>query len=214
MDKDKILNSEIDGESEIDDKSKPICKKTKNEIVEEAKSQQAKLEKITIINRELKKINNLLRHIDRVKNAAQILADRLIEQDEIYLARRLIAKSLCHDYSKFLGIEWDYLVKSDGQEEVSGDNLKLAIYHHTSSNDHHPEYWGCNINNMSQESMAEMVCDLHARASEAGTDLRSYIKDVFCKKHNISHSGKGYKSMKRFIDLLLDTPLKPIQLNN
>lgn len=192
---------------------KPIEKMTKEEIAEEAKNAQAQLDRINQINREVKKINNLRRHICKVQDAAQIMAERLIENGYSYLARKIVANSMTHDISKFRGIEWEYLVKVDGQEESNeNENLKLAIHQHVSSNDHHPECWG-SIDGMSQEAMAEMVCDLHARASEAGTDLRSYVKEVFCKKHKITTKGKTYKRIKKFIDLLLDMQLKPIQLD-
>lgn len=199
-------------DSDIQCENKPIEKMTKEEVLEEAKNAQAELNRMNQINREIKKINNLRRHISKVQDAAQILAERLIENGYSYLARKIVANSMTHDISKFRGIEWEYLVKVDGQEESKGDNLKLAIHQHVTSNDHHPECWG-SIDGMSQEAMADMVCDLHARASEAGTDLRSYVKEVFCKKHNITTKGKAYKRMKKFIDLLLDVPLKPINLD-
>jgi len=188
---------------------KPIEKQTKNEVVEAAKEAHAKLEELSKIAKESKKLNNLRRHIQKVQDAVQVLAERLIHKNEIAFAKILVANSMNHDKSKFSGIEWEYLVKEDPQEEISGEKLEMAIFQHVTTNDHHPERWG-GIDCMPRESIAEMVCDLYTRSSEAGTDLMKYIKEVFVKKHNLSFSGKGYKTMKYFIDLLVDKPLKSI----
>ena len=56
--------------------------------------------------------------------------------------------------------------------------------------------------------VAELVCDIHARSAEKGTDLRAFVKDDFLPRHNVSAKGKVYKTMKYFLDLLLDKPFK------
>jgi len=189
---------------------KPIEKQTKDAVVELAKEAQAKLDEISKITRETNKLNNLRRHIQNVQDAVQLLANKLMNMGEVNFAKILVANSMNHDKSKFSGIEWEYLVKEDGQEEIEGEKLEMAVFQHVTTNDHHPERWG-GINDMPREAIAEMVCDLYARSSEAGTDLMQYIKNVFIKKHSISYSGKGYKTMKKFVDLLVDKPLKSIK---
>lgn len=191
----------------------------KDEVIEEAitiqqkmEEAQAELEKIAAINKEVKKMTNLLRHIRKVQDAVQILAERLIAQEETHFARKLVQRSMIHDYSKFTGIEWEYLVKEDPHEDLEGDKLALAIHQHVMSNDHHPECWG-DINKMSDEAIAEMVCDWYVRSSESASNLRDWIKKVALDKYGINPRGKVYKKIKRFVDILLDAPLKTIKRN-
>jgi len=204
------INISQDGPKPKHCEPKPLDKQTKSEVVETAKEAHAKLEEITRANSMIRKLNNLQRHIRKVQDAIQILSERLIARGEIDFSKIILANSMTHDLSKFGGIEWEYLVKEDSQIDMDGDKLEMAIYQHVMTNDHHPERWG-GIDHMPREAIAEMVCDLYARSQEAGTDLMKYIKEVFVKKHNMSFKGKGYKTMKFFMDILVDKPLKPLQ---
>ena len=203
-------HKDITDECTYNSEPKSIDQMTKDEVLEEAKNAQAELERIGIIGVQKKKLDNLRRHISKVQDAAQILADRLIEQGEIYFARKLLANSMIHDLSKFCGIEWDYLVKDDSHVEIEGEKLAMAIYQHVHSNDHHPECWD-GIDNMSEIAIAEMICDWYARSSESASNLRQWIKSVAIGKYNIKPQGKTYKRIKKFVDLLLDVPLKTIK---
>lgn len=196
---------------------KSIEKMRKNEVIEEVKTAQqqaqeaqAELERIATMNKEIRKLNNLLRHIRKVQEAMQLLAERLIERGEPYFARKLVARSMIHDRSKFSGIEWEYLVKEDSHQEKEGEKLQMAIHQHVMSNDHHPECWGT-INSMSEEAIAEMVCDWYARSAESASNLREWIKKEALSKYEINSKGKIYKIIKRFVDLLVDSPLKTIK---
>ena len=191
-------------------KDTPIEKKPKAEVVEEAKAAQEELERIARVKKEVSKLQNLRRHIDKVQDAVLLLAQRLIERGEVDFAKVIVANSMTHDVSKFSGIEWEYLVKDDPHAEMDGDKLQMAIYQHVTSNDHHPERWG-GVANMPREALAEMVCDWYARASESAKDLRDWVKNEALKKYSISPQGKVYKSIKYFIDILLDAPLKTIK---
>ena len=153
---------------------------------------------------DIEHIKSLLRHVDNVRDACILLAERLIKQDEVQFARILISNSLLHDASKFKGIEWEDL-------RVGGDSdkLKAAYVQHISTNPHHPEYWG-GIKNMPRIYIAEMVCDWFARSSEAATDLRAWIKNEAIPKYKMSPQGKTYKVIKEFVDILLDKPLTRI----
>jgi len=169
-----------------------------------AKEELARLENIT---NERLKIENLIRHIDNVRNACVLLGRRLIDRGEIAFGKQLISNSMSHDISKFSGIEWEYLVKSDTHADTEGDALLMAMHQHVMTNDHHPEKWG-GVDEMPKLAIAEMVCDLYARSSEFATDLVQYIKTEFATKQNLSLRGKGYKTMKYFMDILLDKQLK------
>ena len=144
---------------------------------------------------------NVLRHIKNVQEAAKLLGERLIDRGEKDLGRILIANSMIHDNSKFFGIEWEYM----SAEETNKEKLQLAVLQHVTTNPHHPEYWG-DIKDMPRIYLAEMVCDWHARSVEFGTDLRDWIKNAALEKYGITTQTKVYKTIKEFVDLLLDNP--------
>lgn len=131
-----------------------------------------------------------------------MLGQRLIKEGEVPFGLELIANGNIHDNSKFHGIEWLYM-----HDDVLKDDptkFKMALQQHITTNKHHPECWAGGIDGMPRIYIAEMVCDWHARSSEFGTDLREWIKDKACKKFSMSCSGKIYKQIKDFLDLLLD----------
>lgn len=155
-----------------------------------------------------KRLDAVLRHIENVRDDCLLLGERLIQQgkDDGKLGRMLIANGLIHDNSKLRGIEWQYLhpdVKINNP-----DAFHVAWQSHVSNNPHHPEYWPCGINEMSPVYLAEMVCDWHSRSSEFGTDLWEWIKDEAIPKYKVSTSGKTYKYLKEFVDLLLERKFK------
>ena len=151
----------------------------------------------------VKKVETVLRHVRLVQDACILLGTRLIDAGEEDFGRILIANGLCHDSSKFFGVEWEYLTRDEKENETA---LFAAAYkQHVLTNSHHVEYWG-NIDLMPRIRIAEMVCDMYARSSEFGTDLRRYIKESFTKKHGMTVQSRKYKEMKYFLDLLLDPP--------
>lgn len=145
-------------------------------------------------------INDLLRHITNVEDNARLLADRLIDEGELGLAKDLMIRARKHDLSKFKGVEWQCLVANG---DAKPEALELAVIHHREINDHHPEYF-TSIGEMSDVQVAEMTCDLKARSEEMGTDLRKYVKDVFMPRYKLNHNSRVYRKLKRFMDLLLD----------
>ena len=142
-----------------------------------------------------------------VRSAALKLATRLIDnaesENDLDLARRLLQRCSKHDLSKFQGIEWDTLHR-DEEEQA----LKLAIHQHQQTNDHHPEYHVDGITAMNDAQIAEMVCDWYARQSEMGTDFRSFIRVEAPKRWKFSTRSKTYRTIKKFVDLLLDPVFK------
>jgi len=146
-------------------------------------------------------------HTQAVRSAALKLATRLIDnaetENDLDLARRLLQRSSMHDLSKFQGIEWDTLHRDE-----EANVLKLAIHQHQQTNDHHPEYHVDGISAMNDAQIAEMVCDWYARQSEMGTDFRSFIRVDAPKRWGFTTKSKIYKSIKRFVDLLLDPVFK------
>jgi len=176
--------------------SKPIIERSKPVIVGE---------EVPMDNVQYKYMRSLQRHIGLVIQAAEKLGERLIEEGKDKLGKILIANSYRHDHSKFFGVEWEYLVRGDDE-----DRLKLAVHQHVTTNPHHPEYWD-DINDMPKIYLAEMTCDIFARSAEFGTDLRSYVKNQLLTRYNITTSTKSYKTIKLFIDLLLDEPFENIR---
>lgn len=153
------------------------------------------------LNKSNKKLEDLLRHIENVKENCLLLSKKLLEEGEKEFALQLIANSYIHDNSKFSGIEWLYLEQEI--KDKSPDLFKMAVIQHTTTNPHHPEYWK-NINEMPRIYIAEMVCDWKARSSEFGNDILMWIKDKATEKYNFNTSGKVYKEIKHFLDLILD----------
>jgi hypothetical protein len=145
-------------------------------------------------------LDNLIRHIDLVRNACVLLGKRLIVQGRDDFGRLLIAKGFIHDASKFHGIEWDHLHAGC---DTKKDKLKQAIKQHVQTNEHHPEYWG-NIEQMPEIAIAEMTCDWFARSQEFGTGLRDWIRDEAMKKYKLKANGETYQKIMGFVDLLLE----------
>src|SRR5712671_1729606 len=54
-------------------------------------------------------LDNLVRHIELVREAGLLLGKRLMRQGEEEFGRLLIARVFVHDASKFYGVEWKYL---------------------------------------------------------------------------------------------------------
>jgi hypothetical protein len=153
---------------------------------------------ITATNR----LSVLLRHIDNVRDSCLLLGQRLISRGEEEVGRKLIANGYRHDNSKFTGIEWLYL--HDDVLESEPELFKAALFQHTHTNPHHPEFWPGGIDTMPREYKGEMVCDWHARSSEFGTDLRDWVKSKATKKFRMNNSGRTYKELKELLDLLLE----------
>jgi len=154
-----------------------------------------------------RRLMSVWEHTQMVRASAVKLATRLIDnaetENDLDLARRLLQRCSMHDLSKFQGIEWDTLHRDEDQKA-----LRLAIHQHQQTNDHHPEYHVDGISAMNDAQIAEMVCDWHARQSEMGTDFRSFIKVAAPKRWGFTTKSKVYRTIKRFVDLLLDPVFK------
>ena len=154
-----------------------------------------------------RKLLSVWEHTQAVRAAALKLATRLIDnaesENDLDLARRLLQRSSKHDLSKFQGIEWDTLYRDEEKRA-----LDLAIHQHQQTNDHHPEYHVDGISAMNDAQVAEMVCDWYARQSEMGTDFRSFIRVQATKRWGFSIRSKTYRTIKKFVDLLLDPVFK------
>lgn len=145
-------------------------------------------------------------HVTLVRQTAETLWKRLCDVGELALAQKLARRACTHDASKFTGIEFENLHKTNFKDE----DLVRAVENHRTTNDHHPEFHVNGIKDMSREQIAEMVCDWSARSKEKGTGLREWIKEDATQRFNFSLQSKAYKDIKFFVDLLLDDPFKKI----
>lgn len=145
-------------------------------------------------------LDNLVRHIELVREACLLLGKRLMARGRKEFGRILISKGFVHDASKFHGIEWEYLHAGN---DIPKDKLELAVKQHVMTNPHHPEYWG-GIENMPEVYVAEMVADWYARSQEFGTGLRPWIKDVAMDRFKIDVESEQYKWLTCFVDMLLE----------
>lgn len=148
-------------------------------------------------------LQKVLRHISKVTDNCNVMAQKLIELDQLPLAKELISLGQIHDNSKLSNAtEWLYL-----RDEYSGSKeFQLALESHWSNNPHHPEHWLNGISDMSLPHIGEMVADWKARSEEFGTDLKDWVKNSACEKYCISLQGKKWKEIKMFLNLILEKP--------
>jgi hypothetical protein len=141
----------------------------------------------------LEYINN---HIKNVRRNCYKLGIRLIKQGKEELGVSLIANGYLHDNSKFRGAEFEHLYHGN-------EKLSETIYLHKTTNPHHPEHWN-GIQNMPEVYVAEMVCDITARSSEFGTNVRAWIRDEATKRYNFDVNDETGKLVFYFLDILLE----------
>ena len=147
-----------------------------------------------------KHLDNLIRHIDLVREACVLLGKRMIDNGKVEFGRLVIAKGFEHDVSKFYGIEWDYLHSGP---DAPKEQTELAIKQHVRTNQHHPEYWG-GVCNMPPLAIAEMVADWYARSQEFGTCLRDWVEETAINRFEINKSSEEYKLIQEYIGILLE----------
>ncbi len=148
----------------------------------------------------LEKIEKVLDHIQGVQRNCYKMGLKLIKSGETELGRNLIANGQIHDNSKFKGIEFKELF-------FGSPILSDVIEHHSSTNPHHPEYWG-GIKNVPAVYLAEMVCDCATRSSEFGTDIRDWFAKSATVKYGFSMDDEIGKKITYFLDILLEPPFK------
>lgn len=155
---------------------------------------------------DLEKIEAITQHVENVRTNTTLLGTRLIKNGEVDLGRQLIANGFIHDYSKFFGIEWDHLHRSNEDK----DSLSLAIAQHNRTNQHHPEHWG-SIHQMPRLYIAEMVCDWKARSNEFGSSLLEWINGEAAKRYAFSQRDPVYKEIMYFFSILCDQPFTQVR---
>lgn len=149
--------------------------------------------------KDMQKIQELVRHIQRVQDNCILLGQRLIERGDFNLGRILIANGFKHDNSKFFEIEWEHL----NRDNTNPATLELAIRQHNHTNKHHPEYWG-DIKEMPKVYLAELVCDWAARSSEMGSSLMDWIEGEAMKRFGFTKDSEVYGRIMHFVEILLD----------
>lgn len=154
---------------------------------------------------ETKKLTSILRHIENVRENCSLLGGKLIETGNTDFGRLLIANGLIHDNSKLSGIEWLYL--NEETKIASPDLFNAALLQHNRTNPHHMEYWTPK-DSIPDIYIAELTCDCLARSQEFGDDVREWFKDKFCEKYDISTSSNLYRTIKKFLDMLLTPKFK------
>ena len=151
------------------------------------------------------KIDDIIRHIEHVRDNCMLLGERLINCGRVDMGRLLIANGFIHDNSKFYGVEWDYLNDETNDPAL----LKVAVSQHNRTNKHHPEYWG-GIELMPSLYTAEMVCDWKARAGEFGTSLQDWIQTGAAAKFGYSLDSEVYRKVMYYTEILCDKPFKSV----
>jgi hypothetical protein len=145
-------------------------------------------------------LENLVRHIDMVRQAGLLLGKRLMAKERKDFGRLLIARCYEHDVSKFYGIEWRFL---HAGKDMDKEDLERAVQQHVETNAHHPEYHG-GFNNMGEMDVAELLVDWYARSQEFGTGLRDWIKNSAIDRFKINVESDQYRWLSGFLDILLE----------
>lgn len=149
----------------------------------------------------------LIRHCENVKNNCEILGEKLIVEDKMEdFGVQLIANGRIHDYSKFVGIEFQYLTTES--KEKTPELFKLALDQHNKINLHHPEAWSGGIKEMPDLYIAEMTADWLARSAEFGNDFFEWVKDKATDKFKFVSSGRIYKTIKKYAEMILTPKFK------
>jgi hypothetical protein len=146
-------------------------------------------------------LDNLIRHIELVRNNCVILGKKLIRRGEKDFGRLLIAKGFQHDISKFYGIEWNYL---HAGKDTPKEQLALAVEQHIETNDHHPEYWG-GFQNMPRLAVCEFSCDILARSQEFSTNVFDWLTDTGIEKFHIDINSEEYKWLIEYLEMLTES---------
>lgn len=155
---------------------------------------------------EEERLQSILRHIKRVQDNCEMIAKGLVEDDEITLARVLVANAQMHDNSKFHGIEWEYL--NGDTKENDPEKFAMALTQHVRTNLHHPEAWPGGIKEMPRIYVAEFVADVLARSQEFGTDIQGWLTGSAMKKFSFNASCKVYKDIKYFLGFVIEPAFK------
>ena len=148
-------------------------------------------------------LKDITDHIEKVREIGCELADKLIDEGELELARKLLERVFCHDVSKFSSSFIKAMNSGDKEEK------KLAIDWHRTSERHHLSYFNGDTTEMSTVDLAEFSVDLISRAQEFCTDVRDYLKK-FCLDRDISANSYFCKTVNRFFNLVVDKPFKSI----
>ena len=153
------------------------------------------------------KIDRLVDHIAEVRRHCIRMGEQLIAQGEAELGRRLIANGHVHDFSKWSGIEWEYL----WSENEDKDAFKLAWQQHVTTNPHHPQCWGKKgIHGMPDIFVAEMVSDWKSRSNEFSKDLMEWINNEATVKYGFNKKQAIYKTIMRFVGMICDAPFRKV----
>src|SRR5438132_7400657 len=101
--------------------------------------------------------NDLVDHKRRVAGYMQIVANELFRRATV------------HDNSKFSPLEFEaydqafpeFKKYAFGSLEMKAiyESIQPALHHHFQENDHHPEHFAAEVNDMGLIQLIEMVCD-------------------------------------------------------
>lgn len=142
-------------------------------------------------------VNDLIRHIEIVRESSIIIGNILIEQGRQVLGHDVIRRGHAHDLSKFTGIERLFLHQ---KKKVNKKNLELAIQQHVTTNDHHPEFFENGMDDMNEAQLIEWCCDVYARSAQFGTDLMEWVDNVAVKRFNIKN--EQYELIVKYLKCL------------
>jgi hypothetical protein len=148
------------------------------------------------ILKDIENFDSILKHVQGVHRNGILMAKELIKQGRSTFARSLIVHIFKHDLSKFGRFEYNRFFSGDKKDEGQ------AIEHHRQVNAHHLDYYDKN-SDMPEIEIACMACDLKTRSEEMSNNVMEYLRDKFCKQHDIGTGTKLYKDLAGFLKLII-----------
>ena len=142
------------------------------------------------------RLDQILKHQKNVRENCYQLGHRLMCDNEIELGLKLVTNGQIHGNSKLrYSIEFNHLWDPNDLEFINAKN------HHHGLNPHHPEYWPEGIKSMSDEFIAEMVCDWVARCNEFGTYIQNFIESSL-SRFNYTKNDEVYSKILKYTEIL------------
>jgi hypothetical protein len=158
------------------------------------------------VEEDLEQLDDVLTHIENVRDNAIRVAKHLMEEDEGLFARQLVVRALQHDLDKFFGNAWTYMRKGAKPSQ----KLTQAVEGHSALHGHHPQHHD-SIHSMSDLDIAEMACDWAARSKEQGTSIWEWIEGPAMERFGFKKSDPVYSKIAKYTKMIFDPQFKKVK---
>lgn len=138
-------------------------------------------------------------HKDNVIRNAKVLCNVLMKDEaNEKFCRELLILAYAHDNSKFTDDEWPWLTMPNSEK------FQEAKKHHQETNDHHPEFFGGDLNKMSDLQIAHMAIDWLSRAQEQAKAADEWLEIKAKERFNLDKFPEVVKKIKYYTGLMIE----------